>query len=68
MNIESYRFDKWMVKFLIAHALALEDKVDDGWPSPYGESLYGDVQIERGLITQAMIIDIQNYNGGGNVT
>ncbi|KAM0416783.1 hypothetical protein ACHAPD_005720 [Fusarium lateritium] len=64
MNVESYRFDKWMVKFLIAHALALEDKVDDSWPSPYPEPSYRDVQIERGLITQAMITDIQNYSGG----
>ncbi|CAG1971428.1 unnamed protein product [Fusarium graminearum] len=68
MNIESYRFDKWMVKFLIAHSLALEDKVDEGWPSPYSEPSYRDVQIERGLITQAMITDIQRYNGGGNFT
>ncbi|CAF3646309.1 unnamed protein product [Fusarium graminearum] len=68
MNVESYRFDKWMVKFLIAHSLALEDKVDEGWPSPYSEPSYRDVQIERGLITQAMITDIQRYNGGGNFT
>ncbi|KAL3590770.1 hypothetical protein FPOAC2_12972 [Fusarium poae] len=63
-NIESYRFDKWMVKFLIAHALALEDKVDEGWPSHYAEPSNRDIQIERGLITQAMITDIQKYNRG----
>lgn len=68
MNVESYRFDKWMVKFLIAHSLALEDKVDEGWPNPYSEPSYRDVQIERGLITQAMITDIQRYNGGSNFT
>ncbi|WZH47740.1 Zn2-C6 fungal-type domain-containing protein [Fusarium acuminatum] len=60
MNTESYRFDKWMVKFLIAHALELEDKVDDSWDGSNAGSTGGDVNLERGRITQAMIMDIQN--------
>ncbi|RFN53290.1 hypothetical protein FIE12Z_2440 [Fusarium flagelliforme] len=52
-------FDKWMVKFLIAHALTLEEKADDSWPSPHAIPLFGDDHLERGLITQAMIEDIQ---------
>ncbi|RBR25547.1 uncharacterized protein FIESC28_01510 [Fusarium coffeatum] len=59
INAESYRFDKWMVKFLIAHALTLEEKADESWPSPQTIPSFGDDHIERGLITQAMIEDIQ---------
>ncbi|KAF4448405.1 hypothetical protein F53441_8213 [Fusarium austroafricanum] len=61
MGAESYRFDKWMVKFLIAHALALEDKPDDGWSGSNADSTR-DAHLERGRITQAMIMDIQNYD------
>ncbi|KAL7765038.1 hypothetical protein ACKLNR_002954 [Fusarium oxysporum f. sp. zingiberi] len=62
MNAESYRFDRWMVKFLIAHALALEDKVDDSWSAASVDAANGDAHLERGRITQAMIMDIQNYD------
>ncbi|CVL11123.1 uncharacterized protein FPRN_10941 [Fusarium proliferatum] len=62
MNAESYRFDRWMVKFLIAHALALEDKVDDSWSAASVDATNGDAHLERGRITQAMIMDIQNYD------
>ncbi|KAF5702664.1 hypothetical protein FGLOB1_9478 [Fusarium globosum] len=62
MNAESYRFDRWMVKFLIAHALALEDKVDDSWSAASVDATNGDAHLERGRITQAMIMDLQNYD------
>ncbi|KAF5590554.1 uncharacterized protein FSUBG_10770 [Fusarium subglutinans] len=62
MNVESYRFDRWMVKFLIAHALALEDKVDDSWSAASVDATNGNAHLERGRITQAMIMDIQNYD------
>ncbi|KAF5680755.1 hypothetical protein FDENT_8316 [Fusarium denticulatum] len=62
MNAESYRFDRWMVKFLIAHALALEDKADDNWSAASVEATNGNDHLERGRITQAMIMDIQNYD------
>lgn len=65
ISTESYRFDKWMVKFLIAHALELEDKVDDSWDGSHAGSTGGDVNLERGRITQAMIMDIQNYGFDG---
>ena len=48
-----------MVKFLIAHALTLEEKADESWPSPHTIPSFGDDHMERGLITQAMIEDIQ---------
>ncbi|KAJ4262873.1 hypothetical protein NW762_006486 [Fusarium torreyae] len=62
MNTESYRFDKWMVKFLIAHALELEDKAEDIWPDPSTGLTYGDMHLERSRVTHAMIMDIQNYD------
>ncbi|KAF9761755.1 hypothetical protein IL306_003729, partial [Fusarium sp. DS 682] len=62
MNAESYRFDKWMVKFLIAHALTLEDKVDDSWSAASPGATGEDAHLERSRITQAMIMDIQNYD------
>jgi hypothetical protein len=53
-----------MVKFLIAHALTLEDKVED---EPWFESLdpdlfsiSGDAHFERSRITHSMMMDIQN--------
>lgn len=56
----TYRFDKWMVRFLIAHALALEDKVDE----PLLESETGrpstNAHLERSRITEAMMMDIQS--------
>lgn len=61
MNAESYRFDKWMVKFLIAHALALEDKADDGWHDSISNITEQNAYLERGLVAQAMIQDIQRF-------
>lgn len=51
-----------MVKFLIAHALALEDKVDNAWSDSHQHQSSGDDQLERGLVTQAMITELQNYS------
>ncbi|KAH6695349.1 hypothetical protein F5X68DRAFT_219817 [Plectosphaerella plurivora] len=62
----THRFDKWMVKFLIAHALALEDKVEDEpWLDPdlfsvSGDGHTGDAHFERSRITHSMMMDIQN--------
>ena len=51
-----------MVKFLIAHALELEDKAEDVWPDSSTCLTYGDMHLERSRVTHAMIMDIQNYN------
>ncbi|KAJ4205028.1 hypothetical protein NW759_014694 [Fusarium solani] len=59
LSRNTHRFDKWMVKFLIAHALALEDKADDAWPDSDASQL-GNVHFERSRITQSMMMDIQN--------
>ncbi|KAM0347635.1 hypothetical protein ACHAPU_004648 [Fusarium lateritium] len=67
MNTESYRFDKWMVKFLIAHALKLEDKTDNSWDGSQTDSMSGGLHLERGRVTQAMLMDIQNYDVDGDI-
>ncbi|KAH8657800.1 hypothetical protein BX600DRAFT_514350 [Xylariales sp. PMI_506] len=59
----TYRFDKWMVKFLIAHALAMEDKEENmSNPSPeYStDEMAGTTHFERNRIAQGMIRDIRN--------
>lgn len=60
MNAESYRFDKWMVKFLIAHPLALEDKADDSWHNATSNITGQNAYLERGLVMQAMISEIRD--------
>lgn len=64
----THRFDKWMVKFLIAHSLAVEDKVDD-LPNPWSDyemnQMAETVHLERGRITQNMIMDMQSSDAVG---
>lgn len=60
LSRNTHRFDKWMVKFLIAHALALEDKVDDLWPDSDINQTPGNAHLERSRITQSMMMDIQD--------
>lgn len=49
-----------MFKFLIAHALALEDKVDDMGPDSYMSQTPEDAYYERSRITQTMITEVQS--------
>ncbi|KAF5003572.1 hypothetical protein FDECE_9886 [Fusarium decemcellulare] len=60
LSRNTHRFDKWMVKFLIAHALALEDKVEDEWPDSDASQTPENAHLERSRITQSMMMDIQN--------
>jgi hypothetical protein len=60
LSRNTHRFDKWMVKFLIAHALALEDKVDDEWPDSDASQTPENAHLEKSLITRSMMMDIQN--------
>ncbi|KAM5354909.1 hypothetical protein ACJ41O_001555 [Fusarium nematophilum] len=71
LSSNTHRFDKWMVKFLIAHALALEDKVpvEDGqWPDSDMSQTPGHAHLERSRITQTMMMDIQNPDTFGGTT
>ena len=57
----THRFDKWMVKFLIAHALALEEKVEEEPDhNPQVDQTSEDAHFQRSRITQSMMMDIQN--------
>ena len=52
-----------MVKFLLQHAIALDEKVEDvpqPWQvstTPLGE---GNMHLERSRVTQSIIADLQN--------
>ena len=62
LTTNTHRFDRWMVKFLFEHALTLEEKVEDP-PNPWLESTRRGVvetHLERGRVTQSIIIDLQN--------
>lgn len=65
MGKNTYRFDKWMVKFLTAHALAMEEKIDFD-NTDYGpqDQIPGYAQLERGRVTQSLTNKIQSC---GNV-
>lgn len=63
MNRNTHRFDRWLVKFLLEHGLALEDKEEamgslstDVEISP----VYDGLQSERGRFTQGIIMELQN--------
>lgn len=63
----THRFDHWMVKFLIAHSMALEDKEE----SPHSASTRTDpieelatTPGERSRVTQSLILGLQNNETG----
>jgi hypothetical protein len=67
MGRNTYRFDKWMVKFLIAHSLALEDKEDEGEHTqvePMPDYVPGIEPLERTRITHTMFMDLQSADPG----
>ena len=60
----THRFDRWMVKFLMEHALSLDEKVED-LPNPWPEATASAVEnphLERSRVTQSIIADIQNFD------
>lgn len=56
-----------MVQFLIAHYSALEDKEEEGVfysPRQYAvDRVDGNMHLERGRVTQGIIMGIQNLDG-----
>lgn len=53
-----------MVKFLMEHALALDEKGED-LPSPWPEttsSAAENLHLERSRVTQSIIADMQNFD------
>ncbi|KAF3004785.1 hypothetical protein E8E13_002463 [Curvularia kusanoi] len=66
MGKNTHRFDKWMVKFLTAHALAMEEKTDfDNTDHGPRVNISGYAQLERGRITNSLMDSIQS---GSDVT
>ena len=67
LNANTYGFDRWLVKFLIAHSLELEDKEDDKPPQTASrvavDQVEGNMHLERGRVTQGMIMGIQDLDG-----
>lgn len=61
MGRNTYRFDKWMVKFLIAHSLALEDKEEGAQMQAEAlpDHVPGIEPLERTRITHSMFMDLQ---------
>ncbi len=57
-QIDTHRFDKWMVKFLLQHALALDEKDSAALPSPSALHI-GPVEddrlLERSRVTESII-------------
>lgn len=63
MGRNTHRFDKWMVKFLTAHALTLEDKTEGGRePTLESDQISGYAQLERGRVTENLMLSIQDYS------
>ncbi|KAM0324868.1 hypothetical protein ACHAQA_007834 [Verticillium albo-atrum] len=63
MGRNTHRFDKWMVKFLTAHALAMEEKTDfDSGDFGPRDQISGYAQLERGRITQSLMNGIQSLD------
>lgn len=60
MGANTHRFDKWMVKFLTAHALTLEDKSEDGFESGPMHDVSEHEQLERNRIAQNLMMEIQD--------
>ncbi|CAK7207119.1 hypothetical protein SEUCBS139899_009927 [Sporothrix eucalyptigena] len=71
----TYGFDRWLVKFLIAHSLELEDKdcvreedetvaVQTAPTQRYAiDEVEGNMHLERGRVTQSIIMGIQDFDG-----
>jgi hypothetical protein len=64
LSNNTHRFDRWMVKFLLEHAVALDEKVDD-LPHPWQGSTtpltVENTHLERSQVTQSIIADMRNF-------
>ncbi|KAH8204113.1 hypothetical protein TruAng_001665 [Truncatella angustata] len=61
----THRFDRWMVKFLLEHALALEEKVaetPDAQLEMRIDRIVESIHLERSRVTHSIIMDMRNVN------
>ncbi|KAH7014092.1 uncharacterized protein B0I36DRAFT_338254 [Microdochium trichocladiopsis] len=65
MREDTYRFDRWMMRFLLEHWLALDDKLEEvqsPWPDDAGVAPEVDnVQLQRSRVTNEIITSIQGF-------
>lgn len=62
-NRHTHRLDKWMVRFLIAHAMELEDKVDNIRFNPVMSQTSETTLLERIRVTQSINLATQTSKG-----
>lgn len=58
----TYQFDRWLMKFLLEHALVLEEKTEEdtiSWPD-IDVDMAGNIHVQRSRVTQSIIMDMQN--------
>ncbi|RDW65173.1 hypothetical protein BP5796_09865 [Coleophoma crateriformis] len=63
LSRNTHRFDRWMVKFLSEHALALDEKTDElpnPWLATGLETMAESTRLERSRVTQSIITNMQN--------
>ena len=56
-------FDRWMVKFLLAHAKTMEEKTDEPIPDRMdhiSDASLESIHVERSRVTGQIIMDIRN--------
>jgi hypothetical protein len=64
LSKNTHRFDRWMVKFLLEHAVALDEKSEDlpyRWAESSGSSTAEMMHLERSRVTQSIIEGMQNF-------
>lgn len=55
-QLETHRFDKWMVRFLLQHALALDEKMEGMSPNTFEQLSTDNMQLlERSRVTGSII-------------
>jgi hypothetical protein len=62
--MNTHRFDRWMVQFLIEHATELQEKTDESPHAPNGDPATSHIGIERSQITQSLIEDLAGADTG----
>lgn len=65
LSKNTHRFDRWMVKFLLEHAVALDEKAEDlpyRWAESTGSSTVEMTHLERSRVTQSIIEGMQNLD------
>lgn len=63
LSNNTHRFDRWMVSFLLEHAVPLDEKESDPsnvWQEPRNPVSLNGTYLERSRVTESIIADMQN--------